>query len=137
MYRRRLRENAVFMLYIDGFFPERKSMKAVDLLGEQVLLSAGIMSIIYETGSPVHIAYSVRDNHDWRRAKVTVSARLTMSGNPDDDFQTIVRAHEAAVLKHPEQWWGWINYERGTVEYYEKYRRRMEQGGDRSEGQSH
>lgn len=137
VYIRRLQENALFMVYIDGFFPGRKGLKEVHFLGERVLFPSGITDIVRETGSPVHIAYSVRDRSDWRRAKVTVSPRLPMTGDPDEDLQTIVRAHEAAVLKHPEQWWGWSKFERVTLAYQEATRRKEPEekgGGDPVKG---
>ncbi len=61
---------------------------------------------------------------DWRKVRLTVSPRLTMTGDPDTDLQTIVSAHEEAVIQHPEQWWGWSKFERGTLAYQEAYRRR-------------
>ncbi len=137
VYSRRLKEGSVFVVLVDIPFPGRKDLRPVDFLGEKFLFPSRITDVIYETGCPVHIAYCVRDNNDWRRAKVTVSRRLDMTGDPDKDLQTIISAHEAAVLEHPEQWWGWRGYERGTLAYHEEYRRRKEERereGDRTKG---
>jgi lauroyl/myristoyl acyltransferase len=127
VYLRRLNEGGVFVVLIDIPFLEKKDLKPMEFLGERFLFPSRVMDVIYETGCPVHIAYCVRDNKDWRRAKVTVSPRIPMTGDPDRDLQTILRAHEAAVTQHPEQWWGWMRYERGTLAYREEYRRRKEQ----------
>ena len=127
VYSRRLKEGGVFVVLIDIPMPEKKDLKPMRFMGEQFLFPSRIMDMIYEIGSPVHIGYCVRDNNDWRRAKVVVSPRLAMTGNPEEDLQTIISAHEAAVLKHPEQWWGWSRYERGTQKYHEEYKRRKEE----------
>ncbi len=127
VYLRRLREGGVFVVLIDIPFPGKKDLKPMWFLGEKFLFPSRITDVIYETGCPVHIAYCVRDVQDWRRVKLTVSPQLRMTGDPDRDLQTIISAHEAAVIQHPEQWWGWGKYERGTVAYQEAYRRRKEE----------
>lgn len=127
VYLRRLSEGGVFVVLIDVPFPEKKDLKAMEFLGEPFFFPSRVMDVIYDTGYPVHIGYCVRDNSDWRRAKVTVSPQLPMTGDPDKDLQTIIQAHEAAVIKHPEQWWGWMGYERGTLAYREQYLKRKEQ----------
>ena len=126
IYLRRLALDVCFVVLLDMPFPGKKNLKQVDFLGEPFLFPGGITDIIYETGRPVHIAYSTRDNDDWMKAKVVVSPELTMTGDPDEDLRTIINALEAAVKEHPEQWWGWANYERGTAAYHKEYRRKKE-----------
>jgi lauroyl/myristoyl acyltransferase len=133
-----LGRNGGFGALIDVAVPGRsKDLKPVRFLGEQVLIPSGITKIIYETGSPVHIAYCVRDTRDWRRARVVVLPRLPMTGDADKDMQAIVSGNEAVVLEHPEQWWGWGKFERATLAYREERRRQEEesqQQGDQAGG---
>jgi lauroyl/myristoyl acyltransferase len=133
VYLRRLSEGGVFVVLIDVAFPGKKDMKPMEFLGTQFLFPSRVTDVIYETGCPVHIAYCVRDNKDWRKAKVTVSPRLAMTGDPEKDLQTIIRAHEAAVVKHPEQWWGWGKFERGTLAYQEEHRRQKQKRQQRDD----
>lgn len=133
LYMSTLRENGVFMALIDVSLPGGgKNVKALDFLGEQYLFPSGITNVIYETGSPVHIAYCVRDTKDWRRAKLVISPRLPMTGDADRDIQAIVSAHEEVIREHPEQWWGWWDFERGTAAYQERLRKRS--GGTGASG---
>jgi len=126
VYMRRLKEDGSLVVLLDMPFFGKKSLKPVDFLGEPFLFPSGITEIIYETGCPVHVAYCVRDNLDWRRARVVVSPPLAMSGDALSDLQTIVTALDKAVQEHPEQWWGWVNYERGTPAFHEKLRAHLE-----------
>ncbi len=132
IYLRRLAQDVSFVVLLDMPFPGKKDLKPVDFVGEPFLFPSGIIEIIYETGRPVHIAHSVRDVDDWMRTKFVVSPEIEMTGDPDRDLQAIISAHAKVVMSHPEQWWGWANYERGTLAYHEEYRRRMEaeQKGD-------
>jgi lauroyl/myristoyl acyltransferase len=123
-----LRDNGIFMALIDVSLPGGgKHVKALDFLGERFLFPTGITNTIYETGSAVHIAYCVRDTKDWRRARLVISPRLPMTGDSDKDIQAIVSAHEAVIREHPEQWWGWLGFERGTLAFREALRKRMEE----------
>lgn len=127
VYMRRLKQDVVFVVLIDTPFPDKKDLEPMDFLGQAMLFPSRIMDVIYETGRPVHIAYTVRDNHDWLRTSVVVSERLPMTGDPKEDLQTIIKAHEAAVLRHPEQWWGWSKFERGTLAFHEQIRKKREE----------
>ena len=128
-YMRILGENGVFIALIDVSLPGGgKHVKALEFLGVQYLFPSGITNTIYETGSPVHIAYCLRDTEDWRRAKLVISPRLPISGDADRDIQAIVSAHEAIIRDHPEQWWGWWQFERGTLAFQEALRKRIEEG---------
>jgi lauroyl/myristoyl acyltransferase len=131
VYKRRLKENAIFIVLIDAPFPEKHDLKPAMFLGEPFLFPSSILDIIYETGVPVHIAYGRRDLNDWRYLTFVCSPRINMTGDPESDLQAIISAHEAAVLKHPEQWWGWSKFERGTVAYREEYLRRKEEERNR------
>lgn len=129
LYMRTLKKNGIFMALLDVSLPGGgKDLKLLNFLGEQYLFPSGITKVIYETGAPVHIAHCVRDTKDWRRAKLVISPRLPMTGDADKDIQAIVSAHEAVILEHPEQWWGWIGFERGTVAFQEALRKRIEKG---------
>ena len=128
VYTRRLKQDVVFVVLIDTPFPDKKDLEPVDFLGRAMLFPSRIMDVIHETGRPVHIAYTVRDIHDWRKASVVVSERLPMTGNRKEDLETIIKVHEAAVLRHPEQWWGWAKFERGTPAFHERIRKQEEKG---------
>lgn len=134
VYLRRLGQDVCFVVLLDMPFPGKKDLKPMDFVGERFLFPSGLTDIIYETGRPVHIAHSVRDNDDWMKAKVVVSPEIEMTGEPDRDLQAIISAHAEVVMRHPEQWWGWANLERGTLAYHEKYRsnteRQMKVAGD-------
>ncbi len=110
---RMFRENGVFGVLLDIALPGRqKNLLPVRFLGEEVLFPGGITQILYEQGCPVHAAYCLRDPEDWRRAKLVISPRIPVTGDAVRDMQAIVGANEEAVLKHPEQWWGWLKLDR-------------------------
>lgn len=121
--RARLAENSIFVVLLDAPLPDKKDLKVVEFLGKPYLFPLKITEVIYETGSPVHIGTTARDDSDWRKATLTISPELEMTGNPDVDLQTIVSELSNRVLANPDQWWGWADIEKGTPEYHEQYKR--------------
>lgn len=137
VYLRNLKRDGVFVVLIDIPLPGKKDLRPVRFLGEEFLFPSGIVDLIYETGSPVHIGYCVRDNEDWRKVRMVVTPRLAMTGEPDRDLQAIVNVLEASVIEHPEQWWGWARYERGTRAFHEARAARragIEEGEEHAQG---
>lgn len=121
--RERLAANSIFLAILDAPLPNRKDLEVVDFMGKPTMFPRRITNIIYETGAPVHVGTTARDDADWRKVTLTISPELTMTGEPVTDLQTIISALSERIRANPDQWWGWADIEKGTPEYHEQYKR--------------
>ncbi len=126
VYRERLKKNDIFIVLLDAALPDRKNLVTVEFLGRPSVFPSRITEVVYETGSPVHVITTARDDSDWRKVTVTISPELAMTGDHPTDIQTIMKELEKRVVANPDQWWGWAGIERSSPEFYERYRRRKE-----------
>ena len=127
LLRQAISRGRIGLALLDAPLPGRKGLSPVTMLGEPMLFPSGLVDIVHETGAPVHTAHIVRDFDDWRRATLTISPPLEMTGDRETDFQTIISSLEAAVVANPGHWWGWAALERATADYHAEYRRKVEE----------
>ncbi len=134
VYRERLKRNDVFIVLLDASLPDKKNVVTVDFLGKPAVFPSKLTEVIYETDAPVHVMTTARDDSDWRKATLTVSPELEMTGDHQTDMETIIRELEKRILAHPDQWWGWAGLDRTSPEYYERYRKaKQTSAGDEDE----
>ena len=105
-----LRANEVLTISIDAppFSCDRPRTVPVPVLGREVRLLPGIVTLARLTGAPVLPAFLYR-SADYRHQVLEISAPLAMSGDIATAFCRCVAEVSAAILRSPAQWRYWAS----------------------------
>jgi len=103
-----LRANEVVAIFSDAdpLDADRPRTVQVPFLGRQATLLPGVVTLARPTGAPVLMAL-VHRSADYRHQVLEISPPVPMDGDTETALARCVAAMEAAISKHPANWFYW------------------------------